>query len=163
SGLFPSINNLPRCYTFVPYADRAGREPVFLAVGHNWGVSLYECRPGEVKLVRIMVGHEGEVMSVAPAPDGKTLVTASRDQTLARLRDVRPSEELLFFKKVRGREVVKLTTSRQRPLWRFFVERQAEGRGRDWILWRCRDYFYDTNSARADRYVGWQVNAGAGR
>src|SRR5262249_46664863 len=81
--------------------------------------------------------------------------------------DVRPMEELLFFKKVDGKEYVKLTTARQRPLWRFFVERQGgrkaarPGGGRDWIIWRWRDFYYDTNSARADQYVGWQVNNGA--
>jgi len=48
-----------------------------------WGVSLYELRPNNVRLVRLMVGHESEVMSVAPSDDGKLLVTASRDQTLA--------------------------------------------------------------------------------
>lgn len=265
TGLYhPGSNDLPRCYTFLPYTDRTGKAPVHVAVGHNYGVSLYECRPGEVKLLRVMVGHEGEVMAIAPSRDGKTLVTASRDQTLAgwsvvpwptqrelgarfakhkgrlvveevspgspaweahdpltggeddrcrlaagdvidlllftsrdqrqavydpagkidayaeryrlrlsdpkkltleqtldRLQDVRPSEELIFVKRVEGREHLKLTTSRQRPLWRFFPERQrSTGGGRDWIVWRWRDYYYDTNSARADQYVGWQVNRG---
>src|SRR5207253_7328576 len=60
-----------------------GVQTCALPICHAWGVSVYECRPGVVKLARMMVGHEGEVMSVAPSRDGKTLVTASRDQTLA--------------------------------------------------------------------------------
>src|SRR5262249_2016974 len=55
-----------------------------LAIGHTWGISLYELRPpANVRLVRVMAGHEGEVMSVAPASKGQLLVSASRDQTIA--------------------------------------------------------------------------------
>ena len=45
-----------------------------------------------------------------------------------------------------------LTTVRQRPLWRFFATSDDE-----WVLWRWRDFFYDT-STRGDSYIGWQVN-----
>jgi WD40 repeat protein len=76
---FAQENQIPRCYTFLrPTATK----PVRLAVGHMWGVSIYELRPNNVRLSRLLIGHEGEVMSVAPSPDGKLLVTGSRDQTI---------------------------------------------------------------------------------
>src|SRR5262249_3245331 len=55
-GLYPVVNGLPRCFTFLPYTDKAGKAPVFVAIGHQWGVSVYECRPGQVRLARMMVG-----------------------------------------------------------------------------------------------------------
>jgi hypothetical protein len=274
SGLYkPHFNNMPRCYTFLPHPR--SKTAVRLAVGHTWGVSLYDCAPGKVRLARVMIGHDGEVMAVAPSADSKLLVTASRDQTLAgwsledwptqrelgatfqksrggqlevkevsagspaweaidpltggehencrlaegdeiemvlitvsqtqkylydprgqfeklgrkydvravkpnhltlagvldMLRDVGPNQEYLFYKKVNGKDVFKLTTVRQRPLWRFFPERRAEPgvlrrggqfepQGKDWVVWRYRDFYFDTNSPRADAYVGWQVNRG---
>jgi hypothetical protein len=48
--------------------------------------------------------------------------------------------------------VEQLTAVRQRPLWRFFPTRQGE-----WVLWRWRDYFYDT-STNGDYFLGWQRN-----
>jgi WD40 repeat protein len=73
---------LPRCYTFLPAANG---KPVRLAVGHMWGLSLYELHGGKkgVRLARFLAGHEGEVMSVVASPDGRLLYTASRDQTIA--------------------------------------------------------------------------------
>jgi hypothetical protein len=244
SGLYLTrVNQLPRCYTFLkPCAGK----PVRLAVGHQWGVSLYELKAGKVRLVRLMAGHEGEVMAVAPSHDGRLLLTASRDQTiaawsledwpnqrelgasfvagrsgkvvvkhvdpgspaweagltdgdeivmivssdrdvprgwvydpekhglkkygfsmeithrctqkdvLARLAHAEPNREHIFVWRHRGKEQVQLTTVRQRPLWRFFPTRAEEGG--DWIIWRWRDFFYDTTSPRPDRLVGWQVN-----
>ena len=254
----PSVNNMPRCWTFIP--DPTGKKPVRLAVGHTWGISVYQCERGKVTLARVMYGHEGEVMSVAPSHDGRLLVSASRDHTLAcwglvdwptqaelgatfqksrdgklvvrevspgspaweplnpltgadedkcrlaegdeidmllvaaekflydprqraqeksmrghfpgiermkargieealdKLAHVRPNQEYVFVKRVDGKDVFKLTSVRQRPLWRFFPERRP---GKDWVIWRYRDFYYDTNSARADSYVGWQVNRGA--
>jgi WD40 repeat protein len=253
-----AVNQIPRCYTFLRKTDKT---PVpRLAVGHTWGVSLYELRPRDVRLVRLLVGHESEVMAVAPSKDGRLLVTASRDQTLAgwsladwdyqrelgarfiergrtiEVRDVAPGspawevgltpgDEIIMvvsrnrgmstgfvydpegrgeiskgiFKYTHkgtdikigmgkrkplsnvqlldqlnnqieaGREYIfiwrhttngksveksQLTTVRQRPLWRFFPTRS-----RDWVIWRWRDFFYDTNSVQADRLVGWHVNA----
>jgi WD40 repeat protein len=71
---------LPRCYTFLEARDG---KPVRLAVGHYWGLSVFELRPGsEPVQSRIFVGHEGEVMAVAPSADQKLLVSASRDQTV---------------------------------------------------------------------------------
>lgn len=261
-------NQQPRCWTFIPAGNGY---PLRLAVGHQWGVSVYELRPGSVKLARVMTGHEGPVMCVAPSADGKLLITGGRDMTvccwslekwtdtgkpdgkdlgemgasfearggklvvtavapgspaweplnpldgtdrdrnrlskgdvidflqigndrfaytsdrptyetelasgrfsritdrptsdpkqaLAKLRAVKPAQEYLMFKQVKGEagkaEVVyKLTTVRQRPLWRFFATRSAVGN--DWVIWRPRDFYYDT-SAFGDRYVGWHVNS----
>jgi hypothetical protein len=243
-GLYnPKVNNIPRCYTFLPAVHG---KPIRLAVGHTWGLSLYECRPGHVRLARLMVGHEGEVMAVAPSIDGKLLVTASRDQTiagwsledwphqgelgagfekdrktgklmvkdvalgspawelgvtpgdeiitlvasaskfaynvsgkdlkelgiglpgkgtrdlekaLAELRGAQPSQELIvYWKTPRGEILSEKTTVRQRPLWRFFPTRPEKGN--EYVLWRWRDYYYDTNSATADSLLGWHVNTG---
>jgi WD40 repeat protein len=250
------LNQTPRCWTFIPPAVKGG--PVRLAVGHQWGLSLYECSPGEVKLARLMSGHEGEVMSVAPSPDGKLLLTGARDLTvccwslspwkagtemgagfavkdgklvvtavdtgspaweplnplrgtdeeanrlkagdvidllyvreenfvydpqgfydgevkkgrllrlkaeptrdakkaLAVLNATRPAREYILAKRIGGMGdlVYKLTTVRQRPLWRFFATRADTGN--EWVIWRPRDFYYDT-SANGDQFVGWHVN-----
>ncbi|MFO0807238.1 MAG: caspase family protein [Gemmataceae bacterium] len=69
----------PRCYTFIP--GPAGTAPR-IAVGHFWGFSIFALGPNGAKLVRKCVGHQGEVMAIAPSSDFKLLVTASRDQTI---------------------------------------------------------------------------------
>jgi len=74
-------NDIPRCYTFLP---GRGQVPPRLAVGHYWGLSVYELDKNRgPRLVRRMDGHEGEVMSVAPSQDGLLLLSAGRDQTIA--------------------------------------------------------------------------------
>jgi WD40 repeat protein len=79
AGYDPDFNGFPRCYAFLKHRPN---QPPRLAVGHNWGVSLFDLLPTGPKLVRLMIGHAGEVMSLAVSADQKTLVTASRDQTL---------------------------------------------------------------------------------
>lgn len=65
----------PYCYTFVPDSN-----PVQLAVGHYWGVSVFELVPGlPPRRVRRFTGHAGGVVAVAPAFGGKGLVSAGRD------------------------------------------------------------------------------------
>jgi WD40 repeat protein len=82
NGLFdPAVYNLPRCYTFLPRTDP--KQPVRLAVGHTWGISLYECVPKNVRLIRRFIGHEGDVMALASSADGRLLVSGARDQTIA--------------------------------------------------------------------------------
>lgn len=246
SGLYlKAMHQVPRCYTFLP---ARGGKPVRLAIGHMWGVSVYELADEAVKLARVLVGHEGEVMAVAPAANGTLLLTAGRDQTVAcwslepwdyqrelgasfttrggqllvgqvkpgspaweagltdsdevlvvfsqdrkgtggfvynptgrdlaklgivrvpgikdidraavldELRErVEPAREYIFVWKHGGRELSALTSVRQRPLWRFFPTREEAGG--DWVLWRWRDYHYDTLSPQADRLVGWQMHA----
>ncbi len=73
--LSPTRDDRPWCYTFVP-----GPGPVRLAVGHYWGASVFELAAGKVPhRVRRFTGHAGAVVAIAPAFDGKGLVTAGRD------------------------------------------------------------------------------------
>jgi WD40 repeat protein len=211
--LDPGADALPRCYTFLP-----GTVPR-VAVGHFWGVSIFELTKDGPRRSRLMHGHQGEVMAVAPSTDGKLLITASRDQTLAawslspwptqaelgarflarqgkvtvdevdpgspaweaglakgdevtllafagkkveggaeawlaRLQQPVPGKEHYFALKRPGQEkpIQVLTRSMQRPLWQFFPTR-----GGEWVLWRWRDYFYDS-STNGDSYIGWQVS-----
>lgn len=79
----------------------------------------------------------------------------SAAECLARLRRPEPGKQFYFVvrRKV-GKEdqLVELqTTVRQRPLWRFFPMRDNE-----WVLWRWRDFYYDT-STHGDRSIGWVV------
>ncbi len=240
-------NQLPRCYTFL--APTKTNPDVRLAVGHAFGLTLYElAKPHSVRLVRVMIGHESEVMAVAPAANGQLLLSASRDETLAgwslekwpsqrelgasfrdidgkilvrdvdpgspaweagltpddeitvvisanrsgvggvvfnpngrdlakdkmvlrgryesldnagileKLKNVEGNREIIFYWKHEGKLYIEKTTVKQRPLWRFFPV--AKEFGRDWVMWRWRDYYYDTSSVKADQFVGWQVNAG---
>jgi hypothetical protein len=72
---------LPRCYTFLKATKT---KPVRLAVGHYWGISIFELHPNkEPRRVRLFTGHQGEVTAVAPSADQRGLVSASRDQTIA--------------------------------------------------------------------------------
>ncbi|MEI8374046.1 MAG: caspase family protein [Planctomycetota bacterium] len=210
------VDVLPRCYAWIrPVGDK----PVRLAVGHRWGISLFELRPSGPQRVRIFVGHADDVTSIGLSEDQKYLVSSSRDQTIAcfsledwpyqaelgasfkirgeelrvgevasgspawesglspgdaitflafaakpvaggaaawidRLRHPEPGKEL-FFKVARPgqREPIDmLTTVRQRPQWKFFATQDNE-----WVLWRWRDYFYDT-STNGDFYIGWEIN-----
>jgi WD40 repeat protein len=77
--LDPNLEHMPRCYTFLPPAKG---KPARLAVGHYWGISLYELTDRGPRRTRIYFGHQGEVMAVAPSADGQFLVSASRDQTI---------------------------------------------------------------------------------
>ncbi len=224
---------LPRCYAFLPAVKAApgvpGR-PVRLAVGHLWGVSLFDLNDDGPRLRRLMTGHEGEVMALALSADRRRLVSASRDETvagwsledwpshpelgasffvrqgrlfvgqvdaggpawetglskgdelllvvsarkilynksgkytkkdvgtaaagLAALEGTEPGKEIyLAWKRGdEGKLIEALTTVRQRPLWRFFPTRSG-----DWVLWRWRDYYYDT-STNGDYLIGWQRN-----
>lgn len=228
-------DSMPRCYAFLPETEKT---QVRLAVGHLWGVTLFELTAHGPRVVRRMVGHEGEVMALAVSQDQKRLVTVSRDQTVAgwSLEDWPYSPELgasftdkgkagLFVNSVApgspawetglsaGDEIVLLalggslvfnkepftpyklekkydpvgtppdalkhlqrlqagvrlylgwkspnkpqvreneTSVIQRPLWRFFPTRDNE-----WVLWRWRDFFYDT-STNGDALIGWQRNS----
>ncbi len=80
-GLSYQNDSLPLCYTFLPVAQGANPH---LLVGHYWGLSVFELIPGQGPFrVRWLVGHEGEVMALSLSADGKRLVSASRDQTVA--------------------------------------------------------------------------------
>jgi len=75
-----NTDQVPRCWCFLKPVDG---KPVRLAVGHYWGASIFELRPDGPVRVRRLIGHEGEVFSVAPSADHRALLTASRDQTIA--------------------------------------------------------------------------------
>jgi len=80
-------------------------------------------------------------------------------QIIDKLKKVTPGREYIFVWKHDDKEKIQLTTNRQRPLWRFFPTRPGSGGGTDWVIWRWRDFYYDTNSVAADRLLGWHVNA----
>ncbi len=266
---YPSINQVPQCYTFLEGKD--GKLPR-LAIGHMWGVSLYELdaknRQQPVRLVRSMLGHQGEVICIGASQSGELLVTGSRDQTIAcwSLSDwptspelgakfvvqkgrvtvagvdpgspaweagLTPGDQLDFFsvregptaqhswlynpaglaKKVDNTDVykgelnqeglkqlwqsrvskllsaretidylhqakpgrehvfawrdkdnqpkVELTTLRQRPLWVFYPTRAAQGN--HWLIWRWRDFYYDSDLQNTDRLAGLQRSYGVKR
>ncbi len=69
----------PTCYTFL---DEPKDKPPRLVVGHYWGMSLFELHNDGPHLVRLFAGHDRDVTAVAPSPDQKSLITASRDQTI---------------------------------------------------------------------------------
>jgi hypothetical protein len=81
---------------------------------------------------------------------GKEVGTAL--QGLQALRDPAPGKELYFAWKREGENTLieQLSSVWQRPLWRFFPTHDGE-----WVLWRWRDYYYDT-STNGDFYIGWQ-------
>jgi WD40 repeat protein len=74
-------DQMPRCYAFLPPAP--GQQNLRLAVGHNYGVSVFELTEDRARRLWRGAGHQGSVVSVAPSADGKWLVTASTDQTIA--------------------------------------------------------------------------------
>jgi WD40 repeat protein len=88
-------DGLPLCYTFLNPA--AARRPVRLAVGQYFGViSVFELLERGPRLVRSFIGHQGEVMALAPSDKHTLLVSASRDQTIAAWKlDDWPGQSLL--------------------------------------------------------------------
>ncbi|MBY0524252.1 MAG: caspase family protein [Gemmataceae bacterium] len=75
-----SFYGMPRCYTFIP---RRGDKPARLAVGHFWGVTLFDLTADGPKVARLLIGHAGEVMGLGLSTDQKMLLSAGRDQTIA--------------------------------------------------------------------------------
>ncbi|MBA4186928.1 MAG: hypothetical protein C0467_02815 [Planctomycetaceae bacterium] len=107
----PLLDDRPRCYTFLPPPDGAKPGSARLAVGHAWGASVFDLVPGQApKRVRRLNGHAGYVTGIAPAFDGKGIVTCGRDHTICiwNLADF-PSEPLLgaSFAEANGKVVVK--------------------------------------------------------
>jgi WD40 repeat protein/uncharacterized caspase-like protein len=105
---FEKQENMPRCYTFL---KAAGNVPTRLAVGHYWGLSLYELTEREVRRTRVFAGHQGEVTALAVSADQSWIVSAANDQTIAawNLGDTFPSNPILGarFAIERDRLVVK--------------------------------------------------------
>lgn len=70
------------------------------------------------------------------------------------LRDLQPGKQCYFGNVIRDGKPIgdRLTTVRQRPIWRFFPMAR-----REWVLWRHQDYYYDT-STNGDFRIGWQLS-----
>jgi hypothetical protein len=70
------------------------------------------------------------------------------------LKNPQPGRQCYFGNMIRDGKPAgdRLTTVRQRPVWRFFP--MAD---REWVLWRHQDYYYDT-STNGDFFIGWQVS-----
>jgi WD40 repeat protein len=74
-------DEMPRCYAFLPPVPG---QPVRLAVGHYWGLSVYTLSPRRgARRIRLCVGHQCEVTALGTSADGRWLVSASSDQTVA--------------------------------------------------------------------------------
>lgn len=70
----------PRCFLFLP---KTGTTPTRVAVGHMHGaISLYEITEDAARRVRVWIGHQGEVTSLAAGAAGDLLVSGSSDQTI---------------------------------------------------------------------------------
>jgi WD40 repeat protein len=105
-----------------------------IASGGDTGVlTLYSTGTGAQ--VASCVGHTFDVWSVAFAPDGKTLVSGSADQTV-RLWEVMPTS--------------------CRNLLTIFA-----GSDNEWVVWTPQGYY--ASSANGDKYIGWHVNQGLNR
>ena len=77
-------DDLPRCYTFLPQESGPNPRGVRLAVGHLWGVSVFDLAPGQEPVrVRLLVGHAGYVTAVAPTHGGHGLISCGTDQLIA--------------------------------------------------------------------------------
>jgi WD40 repeat protein len=119
-----ATDDFPRCYTFV---KATGDKPIRLAVGHYWGISLYEMDPrgkwtdkqGNFHRCRLYVGHQGYVTSVAPSADHTLLVSASRDMTVNcwSLADWPRQAELGVDFAVRANKLVVKGTDPGSPAW----------------------------------------------
>jgi len=71
---------LPRCYTFLNPEEG---KPVRLAVGHRFGISLFELGKEGALRTRLFVGHTDDVTHVAQSGDQELLISCSRDQTIS--------------------------------------------------------------------------------
>lgn len=92
----------PTCWTFL----RDGK----VVMGSYFTLGLYD--PDTGKQARPYLGHTGEIIAVAPSPDGRYFASASNDQTIFIWK---PGEEV--------------------PLLSLFVA------GSEWVAW-CRDGYY---------------------
>ncbi len=99
--------------------------------GGNGVLTLYNTQTG--KKIRDLIGHTGDVWSVAASPDGRFLVSGSLDQTV-RVWNLATGENLLTL---------------------FY------GTDEEWVAWTPSGYY--TASPNGDRYVGWQINKGPGK
>src|SRR5262249_4473183 len=110
-------------------------------------IDILYCKPEEFVYdpLSLFAGREREARNMLPVKD--TIRNARGP--LARLKTLRPATEYILVKQRPGVKdlIYKLTTVRQRPLFRFFATRADNpAGGREWVIWRPRDYFYDTSA-----------------
>jgi WD40 repeat protein len=110
-----------RAYSFTP----DGR--TIISGGSNGVLAAYDLN-GE-KLGEF-VGHEGDVIAVAPSPDGRYLISGANDQTV-RLWNLKTREPLVTL---------------------------FEGSDGEWAMWTPQG-FYDASPGGA-KLIAWQVNQG---
>lgn len=101
--------------------------PGKVVVGSDFSLKLYNQNGS---LIKDMIGHNGPVWALAVTDDGKTIISASGDQTLR------------FWNAETGEALAAL-----------FVSEDNE-----WICWS--PYGYYAASAGGEKYIGWQVNKG---
>jgi WD40 repeat protein len=143
--LDPDRDGMPRCYVFL---EGPSGKPDRLAVGHYWGLSIFELLPDEARRVRLCTGHQGEVMALAVSADRKWLVSASTDQTISAwsLTDDWPSQPELGAKfAARGGQIAVEAVDAGSPAWEAglvvgdridlfaFAGRKVEGGPEAWL------------------------------
>jgi WD40 repeat protein len=97
--------------------------------GGNGRLTTYDL--GGQKLGEL-IGHEGDVWSVACSSDGRYLVSGAADQTV-RLWNLKTRELITTL----------------------FAPKNGE-----WVMWTPQGFY--ASSAGADNMIGWQINQGAG-
>jgi WD40 repeat protein len=110
-----------RAYGFTPDGETV------ISGGSNGVLTAYD-RAGNKR--GDFIGHEGDVMAVAPSPDGRLLVSGAIDQT-ARLWNLATRELLVTL---------------------------FHGADGEWVMWTPQGYYIA--SPEGDKYVGWQINRG---
>jgi WD40 repeat protein len=110
-------DQMPFCWTFIP---PEGKRKLQLAVGHLWGVSIFELTKGQKpKRVRLCTGHQAYVTSVAVSADGSWLVSGSMDQTLTAwsLKDWPSQRTLGASFDLKGKNLVVTQVDVGSPAW----------------------------------------------
>jgi WD40 repeat protein len=113
----PDQDQYPFCWTFIP---PEGKRKLQLAVGHLWGVSIFELTRGqEPKRVRLCTGHQAFVTSLAVSADGSWLVSGSMDQTLTAwsLKDWPSQRTLGASFDFKGKDLVVTQVDVGSPAW----------------------------------------------
>jgi WD40 repeat protein len=110
-----------RSYSFMPDGL------TFVSGGLGGELTAYDLN---AKKLGNYVGHESDVWSVTPSPDGRLLVSGSHDQTI-RLWNAKTFELIVTL---------------------------FPGSDGEWVMWTPQGYY--ASSPNGDRIVGWQINKG---
>ncbi|MDF1815451.1 MAG: caspase family protein [Verrucomicrobiales bacterium] len=113
-------------YSFIPGTNR-------IITGQKWALRVYEPNGDNYKLLHDLKGHDADITMVSPSPDGRFLVSSSRDQTV-RLWNLNQGKLLA-------------------SLW---VAKNGE-----WVCWSPQGYY--ATSYEGESMVRWQVNQGTSR